>query len=102
MAGDTGGALQASVPAGEFGEVTADMLRETFDHWRIFERDGRWLAVRGGEVAGDGPRSLMRPLVDAITLVGLAEQPSLQEWLRRMSAAELEAVWRDGLAAVAR
>jgi hypothetical protein len=37
-----------------------------------------------------------------MTLVGLAEQLSLQEWLRRMSAAELEAVWLDGLEAVAR
>jgi hypothetical protein len=96
------GAPEAAVLAAGPGEVTADMLRETFDHWRIFERDGRWLAVRGGEVAGDGPRSLIRPLVDAITLVGLAEQLSLQEWLRRMSAAKLEAAWHDGLAAVAR
>jgi hypothetical protein len=77
------------------------MLRATFDHWRVFGKDGRWWAVRGGLVTGEGPRSLVRPAVCAATLEGLAEQLSLQEWLRRMPAAELEAVWRDGLAAVA-
>ena len=94
-------APQSAVLAGESGEVTAAMLRETFDHWRVFEKDGRWWAMRAGAVAGEGPRSLIRPVVCAMTLRGLAEQLSLQEWLRRMSAAELEAVWRDGLAAVA-
>jgi hypothetical protein len=57
--------------------------------------------MRAGAIAGEGPRSLIRPVVCTMTLRGLAEQLSLQEWLRRMSAAELEAVWRDGLAAVA-
>jgi hypothetical protein len=84
------------------GEVTAEMLRATFDHWRVFGKDGRWWAVRGGLVTGEGPRSLIRPAVCAATLAGLADQLSLQEWLRRMPADELEAVWRDGLAAVAR
>jgi hypothetical protein len=93
---------QAAVDAAGVGEVTADMLRETFDHWRIFEKDGRHWAMRPGAVEQEGPRSLIRPLVCAMTLVGLAEQLSLQEWLRRMTAAELEAVWRDGLEAVAR
>jgi hypothetical protein len=95
-------ASQAAVLAGEFGDITAAMLRETFDHWRIFEKDGRWWAMRAGAVAAEGPHSLIRPVVCGMTLGGLAEQLSLQEWLRRMSAAELEAVWRDGLAAVAR
>jgi hypothetical protein len=95
------GAPQAAVLAGGFGEITAAMLRETFDHWRIFEKDGRWWAMRAGAVAGEGPRSLIRPVVCAMTLTGLAEQLSLQEWLRRMPAAELEAVWHDGLEAVA-
>jgi hypothetical protein len=102
MAGDTEAAARAVALAGEFGEVTADMLRETFDHWRIFEKDGRWWAMRPGAVEQEGPRSLIRPVVRAATLRDLAEQLSLQEWLRRMTAAELEAVWRDGLAAVAR
>jgi hypothetical protein len=57
--------------------------------------------MRSGTARTEGPRSLIRPVVFAMTLVGLAEQLSLQEWLRRMTAAELEAVWRDGLAAVA-
>jgi hypothetical protein len=95
-------APQTAVLAAEFGEVTADMLCETFDHWRIFEKDGRHWAMRPGAVEQEGPRSLIRPLVCAMTLVGLAEQLSLQEWLRRMTAAEFEAVWRDGLVAVAR
>jgi hypothetical protein len=76
------------------------MLRETFDHWRIFEKDGRLGAMRSGSATEDGPRSLIRPLVWAMTTEGLAEQLALQEWFRRMSAAELEAVWRDGLSAV--
>jgi hypothetical protein len=94
-------APHAAVLAVGLGEVTADMLRHTFDHWRIFEKDGRWWATRAGAVTGEGPLSLIRSLVCAMTLTELAEQLSLQEWLRRMSAAELEAVWRDGLAAVA-
>jgi hypothetical protein len=92
----------AARAAGDCDEVTAAMLRETFDAWRIFELDGRHWATRGGGVTTAGPRSLIHPVVCAMTLEGLAEQLSLQEWLRRMTAAELEAVWRDGLAAVAR
>ena len=85
-----------------YGTVTADMLRATFDHWRIFEKDGRYWALRAGTATTEGPRSLFRPVICAMTLEGLAEQLSLQEWFRRMPAAELETVWRDGLAAVAR
>jgi hypothetical protein len=94
-------APQAAVPTDDFGEITAEMLRVTFDHWRIFERDGWWWAMRAGAATGEGPRSLIRPVVCAMTTEGLGEQLSLQEWLRRMSAAELEAVWRDGLGALA-
>ena len=82
--------------------ITAPMLRATFDHWRIFERDSKWWAMRAAAAGGEGPQSLIRPVVFAVTLNGLAEQLSLQEWLRRMTAQELEAVWRGGLAAVAR
>jgi hypothetical protein len=80
--------------------ITAEMLRATFDHWRIFEKDGRWWAMREGTATTEGPRSLIHPVVCAKTPHGLAEQLSLQEWLRRMPAAELEAVWRDGIGAV--
>jgi hypothetical protein len=91
---------QAAALAGEFGEVTAEMLRTTFDYWRIFEKDGRWWAMREGTATTEGPRSLIHPVVCAMTPEGLAEQLSVQEWLRRMTADELEAVWRDGFAAV--
>jgi hypothetical protein len=95
-------AQQGAALAGGFGEVTAGMLRATFDHWRIFETDGRWWAFREGIVSGEGPRSLIRVAVCAVTLDGLAEQLCLQEWLRRMSAAELESVWREGFPAAGR
>lgn len=98
MAGEA--APQAAVPVG-FGKITADMLRATFDHWRIFEKDGRWWALRAGTTTTEGAGSLIRPVVCGMTLDGLAEQLSLQEWLRTMPPLELECVWRDGLAAVA-
>jgi hypothetical protein len=99
QAADLAGRL-AALLTGEFGEITADMLRSTFDHWRILEKDGRLWAMRSGDARGEGPRSLIQPVVCAMTPAGLAEQLSLQEWLRRMTAEELEAVWRDGFAAV--
>lgn len=89
----------AALLTGEFGEITADTLRSTFDHWRIFEKDGKWWAFRGGEATASGPRSLIQPVVGAMTPKGLAEQLSLQEWLRRMTAGELDAVWREGISA---
>ncbi len=84
------------------GEITEDSLRETFDHWRIFQSHGRWWAMRAGWATWAGPQSLIRPVVCALTLGGLAEQLSLQEWLRRMAQAELDSVWRDGCPAVAK
>jgi hypothetical protein len=89
----------AALLAGEFGEITADSLRTTFDQWRVLERDGKWWAFRGGEVVQAGPRSLIQPVVGASSLERLAEQLSLQEWLRRMTGEELDAVWREGIAA---
>jgi hypothetical protein len=47
----------------------------------------------------EGPRSLIYPVVGATSLEGLADQLSLQEWLRRMTDEELDAVWREGIAA---
>lgn len=38
---------RAAVLADEFGEITMEMLRATFDHWRIFEKDGRWWGEAG-------------------------------------------------------
>lgn len=91
--------MDADDPAAGFGDVTAEMLRQTFDHWRIFEKDGHWWAMRAGKATTAGPQSLIHPVVCAMTPLGLAEQLSLQEWFRRMPAAELEDVWRDGIAA---
>jgi len=71
QAADLAGKL--ALLTGEFGEITADMLRATFDHWRIFEKDGRWWAMVSGAVTGEGPRSLIHPVVCAMTLDGLAE-----------------------------
>jgi hypothetical protein len=98
-AGGLAGKL-AALLAGEFGGLTGDALRETFSGWRVVERDGKWWAFRGGAVMLEGPRSLIRPAVCAGSLEGLADQLSLQEWLRRMTDEELEAVWREGFAAV--
>jgi hypothetical protein len=92
---------QAAEQAGKFGEITLDMLKATFDHWRIFEKDGRFWAMRSGAVTADGPESLIRPFAWSLTTEGLGELLSLQEHLRRMSAAELEAVWRERLPAAA-
>lgn len=82
------------------GPVTSDMLRATFDHWRIFFTHGKWWAIRPGEVAGGGPRSLIHSVVGACTLEALGDQLSMQEWLRALPARELEAVWRGGFTAV--
>jgi len=98
---DEGTPQAAVILAGESGEITLDAVRETFDEWRVFEQNGRCWAMRSGSVTAHGPRSLIQPLAWALTPAGLAEQLSLQEWLRRMTPDELEAVWREGFAAVA-
>ncbi len=87
---------QAAEEADGFGEVTVDMLRAAFDRWRIYKAGGLWWAMRSGEnqVPG-GPRSLIRSLLSAATVIGLGEQLELQEHLRGLSAAELEAVWHQ-------
>lgn len=77
------------------GGITLDMLRETFEDWRITETEGVYLAMRSGAITAEGPQSLIVPFVFGSTVDGLADRLSLQEWLRRMTAAELEAVWRD-------
>lgn len=93
-------APQAATLAVELNEITLDMLRATFDHWRVFEKGGRWWALRGGNATTEGPQSLIHPVVCAATPGGLAEQLALQEWLRRMPAEELAAVWMNGFPAV--
>lgn len=94
--------MRAAMLTEDASGITVDMLRATFGHWRIFEKDGHWWAMREGTATTAGPQSLIHPVVCAMTLQGLAEQLSLQEWLRRMTAEELEAVWRDGFAGAPR
>jgi hypothetical protein len=95
QAADTGTAPDGS------GALTAGMVRDTFDHWRIFQACGKWRAFRSGMAAGEGPASLIQPVVTAATLTRLAGQLCVQEWLRTLPAAELEAVWRGGMGTVA-
>jgi hypothetical protein len=83
-----------------FGSITLEMLCETFDQWTIGRANGRVIAIRSGTFATEGPRSLIRGHVLADTVVGLAEQLGIQAWLEALPAADLEAVWRDGLRAV--
>lgn len=77
------------------------MAVRNHDHWRIFQACGKWRAFRSGMAADEGPASLIQPVVTAASLTRLAEQLCLQEWLRSLPAAELEAVWRGGTMAIA-
>lgn len=74
--------------------VDLTLVRSTFPSWHITGAEGCWFAVRGGLEMHAGPRSLLRCLVSAPTLVGLAEKLSLQEYLDGLTAEELEEVWR--------
>ncbi|HEY0932448.1 MAG TPA: hypothetical protein VGD91_01790 [Trebonia sp.] len=82
------------------GEITLEMLRETFDHWTIGTANDRLWAFRTGDFAAGGARSLIRACVMADTATRLAEQLCIQAWLQSLSAGELEAVWREGTMAV--
>jgi hypothetical protein len=83
-----------------FGAVTLEMLRETFDQWTIGRVSGRLIAIRSGIFATQGPRSLIRGCVLADTVDGLAEQLGIQAQLEALPAADVEAVWRDGVTAI--
>ena len=78
-----------------FGEITLEMLRETFPKWRVFEAGGAWWALREGKQEESGPRSLLRRVMGAPDVPRLAEKLCLQEWLDGLDPAELETVWRD-------
>ena len=80
--------------------VTLVMFQDTFEDWRIFCRNGRYWAMRAGTVTVNGAQSLILPVVWANTLEELGDALSLQEWLRRMTAEELDLVWRYGLDAL--
>ena len=101
-AGD-GAAVDVDALVEKFAEDYAETLRGIFPHWRIYKASGQWWAMRSGENDFTvGPRSLICSVAGSGTVVGLAEQLSLQEHLRRLSPADLEAVWRGLLAGAAR
>jgi hypothetical protein len=78
------------------GEVTEEMLAETFPQWRLYESRGLRWAVRDGAERLDGPGSLLKRMLASRSLDGLAEALCVQEWLELMSPEELAGVWRDG------
>ena len=79
------------------GEITAEMLRQTFPYWRIFQSGGTWWAIRGGVQTWDGPRSLLLRSLTASDLTTLADRLCAQEWLDGLDDDALEAVYRgDG------
>jgi hypothetical protein len=77
------------------GEVTAEMLRETFPHWRVFESGRVWWAMRPGACPEHGPGSLLKRVLGAPDLPGLADRLCLQQHLDQLDPEELAAVWRD-------
>lgn len=76
------------------GEITVEMLRQTFPRWRVFEHVGAWWATRGGIQVWDGPRSLIVRSLTAPDLVTLADRLCAQEWLDSLEDDALEAVYR--------
>jgi hypothetical protein len=75
-------------------QLDLDTLRAVFPDWHISGSPGSWFAVRGGLVAHDGPRSLLHSYLTASTLLELAEQLCLQEYLGDLSDQELTGVWQ--------
>lgn len=75
--------------------LTPGQLRASFPGWRIHPHEGRWWARRGGTVVHYGPGSLLRRVLVAATLEGLAEQLAVQEELDTLGPEELEAAWRE-------
>jgi hypothetical protein len=76
------------------GEITAEMLRQTFREWRIFQRGNSWWAIRGGLQTWDGPRSLLLRSLSAPDLVALADRLCAQAWLDSLDDEELAEVYR--------
>ena len=77
------------------GEITVEMLRQTFRaQWRIFQSGGSWWAIRGGLQTWDGPRSLLLRSLSAPDLVALADRLCAQAWLDSLDDEELAEVYR--------
>lgn len=84
------------------GEVNVEMIRATFDHWRIFEADGRWCVLRSGTAFDPGgPLSLLRSALNAGSLE-LGMQLCMQAWLASLSEDELRDVWLQVIGAAPR
>lgn len=75
-------------------ELELGSVRATFPDWRIGGEPGSWYGFRGGVIALEGPRSLLRCYLRADTLLGLAEQLGLQEYLDGLSNQVLAEVWQ--------
>ncbi len=75
-------------------ELELSSVRATFPGWHIGRSCGNWFAFRGGAVALDGPRSLLRCYLRAGALSALAEQLGLQVYLDGLSDQELTEVWQ--------
>jgi hypothetical protein len=76
------------------GEITVEMLGQTFPEWRIFHSGGTWWAIRGGLQTWDGPRSLLLRSLNAPDLVALADRLCAQAWLDDLDDEELAEVYR--------
>ena len=76
------------------GEITVEMLRQTFPEWRIFHSGGTWWAIRGGLQTWDGPRSLLLRSLSAPDLVALGDRLCAQAWLQGLDDEELAEVYR--------
>ena len=76
------------------GEITVEMLRQTFPEWRFFPSVDTWWAIRGGLQTWDGPRSLLLCSLSAPDLVALADRLCAQAWLDGLDDERLAAVYR--------
>lgn len=77
------------------GALELDSVRAAFPGWHIGSSCGSRYAFRGGTVALDGPRSLLRCYLRADTLTALAGQFNLQDYLDSLSDQELAEVWHQ-------
>ena len=77
------------------GEITAEMLRDSFPQWHVFSQFGAWWATREGSQRFTGPQSLIRCVLVAEALSALGDKLCLQEWLDGLDALALDQVWRE-------
>jgi hypothetical protein len=80
-----------------FGEITVEMLMQTFPQWRIFRAGGAWWAARAGLQCWTGPESLLLRVISAADLIALAERLCVQSWLDGLDDKALAAVYEGSL-----